>query len=89
MKKGMMHTMEKRTKELAEDVRHSADELAEKTRAAGRAALETARAAYEVAETRASAGAKATDHALHEYPYRFVGVAFSVGLIIGFLLKRR
>jgi len=62
----------------------------------GRAAREKLAAALEVAkETRrklqmqATAGAKATDRIIREYPYQSIGIAFGLGLLIGILVNRR
>jgi ElaB/YqjD/DUF883 family membrane-anchored ribosome-binding protein len=42
---------------------------------------------------RASAGARTTDQAVREHPYRTMGIVFGVGLVIGILasgsLRRR
>jgi ElaB/YqjD/DUF883 family membrane-anchored ribosome-binding protein len=85
--------MEKRTRELAteatEKLKDAFNDIAERTRAAGESALDAARDACEVAGKKASAGARYTDKAVHDHPYGFVGAAFSIGLLIGFLLKRR
>ena len=33
--------------------------------------------------------AKATDEAVHEHPYKAIGIAFGVGALLGFLVLRR
>ncbi|MEI9866578.1 MAG: hypothetical protein WDN00_18895 [Limisphaerales bacterium] len=35
------------------------------------------------------AGAKATDQVIRENPYKSLGVAVGIGVIIGYLLRRR
>ena len=62
----------------------------------GRAAREKLAAALEIAkETRrklqlqATAGAKATDQLIREYPYQSIGIAFGLGMLIGILANRK
>jgi ElaB/YqjD/DUF883 family membrane-anchored ribosome-binding protein len=33
--------------------------------------------------------AKATDHVIREHPYETVGLAFGLGVLIGFLVRRK
>ena len=33
--------------------------------------------------------AKATDHVIREHPYQTVGIAFGLGVLIGFLVRRK
>lgn len=40
-------------------------------------------------EEKVKAGAKATDQVIREHPYPSLGVAFGVGIVIGFLLQRK
>ena len=47
-------------------------------KAAGTAAYQKAQAAYEYAQEKAVAGAKATDEAIRENPYKALGIAFGV-----------
>ena len=88
--------MEKRTKDIAkmgrdaeDTIRETAAEWADQTKAMGTAALEKAQEAYEYAQNKAVAGAKATDRAIRDNPYRALGIAFGVGLLIGFLTRRK
>jgi ElaB/YqjD/DUF883 family membrane-anchored ribosome-binding protein len=53
------------------------------------AALEIAKETRRKLETRAVAGAKATDRLVREHPYESVGIALGLGLFIGVLLNRR
>jgi ElaB/YqjD/DUF883 family membrane-anchored ribosome-binding protein len=53
------------------------------------AALEMAKETRRRIEERAVEGARATDRFVHENPYRSVGLAFGVGLLIGVILKRK
>ena len=43
----------------------------------------------EAAVDRAKEAARATDQAVHEYPYAAMGVAAAVGVLIGMLISRR
>lgn len=54
-----------------------------------RAALESARIYCKSLEGKAVAGAKATDQMVRTHPYQAVGLALSVGVLVGYLLKRR
>lgn len=88
--------MEKRTKDIAkmgrdaeDTIRETAAEWADQTKAMGTAALEKAQEAYEYAQNKAVAGAKATDRVIRDNPYRALGIAFGVGLLIGFLTRRK
>jgi ElaB/YqjD/DUF883 family membrane-anchored ribosome-binding protein len=53
------------------------------------AALETARETQRRLKERAISGARATDRWIREYPYQSIGIAFSIGLLIGVLATRR
>ena len=41
------------------------------------------------ARQKAREGAKAADRVVHEYPYRTMGIALGMGLLIGLLARRR
>lgn len=41
------------------------------------------------AEEKAVEGAKAADKAIRTHPYQTVGIAFGLGLLIGFLARRK
>jgi ElaB/YqjD/DUF883 family membrane-anchored ribosome-binding protein len=43
----------------------------------------------ETAKAKTKEGAKATDELIHEYPYRAMGVALGVGVLIGWLVRRK
>jgi ElaB/YqjD/DUF883 family membrane-anchored ribosome-binding protein len=53
------------------------------------AALESAKEIAGNLRDKAVAGAKATDEAVHEHPYKAIGIALGVGALIGFLISRR
>ena len=52
-------------------------------------AIESAKATYRRLEEKAVAGAKATDKAIRAHPYESLGVAFGMGLLVGFLVGRK
>jgi ElaB/YqjD/DUF883 family membrane-anchored ribosome-binding protein len=82
--------MEARTRDInVGDVRETAENIAGRAREMGNAAVEKAQALYETASNKAIAGAKATDRAIRENPYQALGIAFGVGLLIGFLTRRK
>ncbi len=92
--------MESRTKDLANEAKNlgreakqmateTAEDWTNRTRAAGAAAMDSARAAYETAQSKAIAGAKATDEAIRTNPYASLGIAFGAGILLGFLMKRK
>lgn len=45
--------------------------------------------AQEEVVDRAKAAARATDHYVHDHPWKAVGVAAGVGLLLGMLISRR
>ncbi len=53
------------------------------------AALERVKEIAGTVRTKAVAGAKATDAAVHEHPYQAIGIGVVVGVILGFLVARR
>jgi len=92
--------MESTTKDLTNEAkdlgRHvkevaaeTAEDWAERTKAAGVAAMNSAKAAYHAAQVRTAAGAKATDKAIRANPYAALGIAFGAGVLIGLLIKRK
>ena len=95
--------MNKHTKEpdndletLAEDARAlmaaTVDVAGEKVGEARKrlaAALERVREIAANVRDKAVAGAKATDEAVHEHPYKAIAIGVGVGAILGYLLARR
>ena len=82
--------------QLAEDARAlmsaTADVAGEKVGEARKrlaAALERAKQIAANVRDKAVAGAKATDEAVHEHPYKAIAIGVGVGAILGFLLARR
>jgi ElaB/YqjD/DUF883 family membrane-anchored ribosome-binding protein len=81
---------------LAEDARAlmtaTADVAGEKVAEARKrlhSALESAKEIAGNLRDKAVAGAKATDEAVHEHPYKAIGIALGAGVILGYLLTRR
>ena len=92
--------MEQRTNNLTEDMKSAgmeakemaserAKDLTARARHAKDAAVDGAKAAYQAAQVKARAGAKATDQAIHDYPYASLGISFAAGMLLGVILKRR
>ena len=52
-------------------------------------ALDTSRKTCLRLEDKAMASAKATDKAVREHPYQFIGGALALGLLIGVLVNRK
>ena len=82
--------------QLAEDARAlmsaTADVAGEKVGAARKrlaVALESAKHIAANVRDKAVAGAKATDEAVHEHPYKAIAIGVGVGAILGYLLARR
>ena len=81
---------------LAEDacalMAATADEAGEKVGEARKrlaAALESGKEIYGRVRAKAVEGARAADQTVHDHPYQTIGIAFSVGALIGFLVTRR
>ena len=53
------------------------------------AALESGKEIYGRVRAKAVEGARAADQTVHDHPYQTIGIAFSVGALIGFLVTRR
>jgi len=73
-------------------LRAGVDQLGEKGQAAKEklaTALEMAKETRRKLEERAIEGAKATDRLVREYPYRSLGIAFGIGMIIGIFANRK
>jgi ElaB/YqjD/DUF883 family membrane-anchored ribosome-binding protein len=81
---------------LADDARAlmaaTADVTGEKVNDARKrlaAALERTKKIYGRVREKAVEGAKAADVAVHEHPYQVIGIAFGVGMLLGYLVSRR
>lgn len=53
------------------------------------AAMNAAKSTCHRLEEKTVQAAKATDHCIREHPYESLGVAFGVGMLIGFLVARK
>lgn len=78
----------KQAQDLVEKTRESAQEVGSRAKAAGTAAWQRAKNGYSQVQDKTVAGAKATDEAIRKYPYQTLGIAFGVGLLLGFLFRR-
>ena len=74
---------------LLQDSTAAASEKARHLRERLASTMEAAKANYARLQAKAKDGAKATDKLIHEYPYRAMGVALGVGVLIGWLVRRR
>jgi ElaB/YqjD/DUF883 family membrane-anchored ribosome-binding protein len=77
------------TNELIEEGVEELARTAEQLNTAFRAAGDFAKVAYEAASEQVVAGAKATDRFVRRRPYESIGIALGVGLLVGFLIKRK
>lgn len=93
MKGKIMHA---KTREAGDAVKEGLDEQASDgageivghVKAAGTAVWDKVNGAYGAARDKAVRGAKVADKTIRDKPYHAIGVAFGVGLLLGFLLKR-
>ena len=75
-----------------EVLRAGAGEISEKSAAARAklaAALASAKETARKVQEKAIEGAKATDKIIREHPYQAIGIAFGVGVLLGFLIKKK
>jgi len=76
------------TTELAEQAQNAADSMAGVARAARDIAVDRCRDLYETAQEKAVTGAKAADRVVRANPYKAIGIAFGVGLLLGYLRRK-
>ena len=79
-------------REAEELLEATATQATEQTRAIRdrlASALEAAKATSQEIQAQARRGVKATDEFVRENPYQSMGIAFGVGILLGFLLKRK
>lgn len=74
---------------LLEATAHVAEEKVMQARNRLSAAIERGKETWDAVQEKAVAGAKATDLVIRENPYKALGVALGVGLVVGYLLGRR
>jgi ElaB/YqjD/DUF883 family membrane-anchored ribosome-binding protein len=68
---------------------HVAEEKVVEARKRLTAAIEKGKETWNTVQEKAVAGAKATDQVIRENPYKSLAVALGVGVLIGYLLRRR
>ncbi len=94
------HTTHHKTKDsdesLLEDAQallsataHVAEEKVMEARERLTAAIEKGKEAWQNVQDKTVAGAKATDQAIRENPYKALAIALGVGAIVGYVLGRR
>jgi ElaB/YqjD/DUF883 family membrane-anchored ribosome-binding protein len=91
-KEGTLNEFENVAQDAEELLQATADNVGEKATAIRErlaAALEAAKSTAQNIQQQAVRGAKATDEFVHEKPYYAMGIAFGVGLALGFLIKRK
>lgn len=88
-----MKTLVKDAQELFREASAASGEKAEELRAKGLTLLDTAlEKAHEVqiaALEKGKAAAHTTDEFVHEHPWKSIGIAAGVGLVVGMLISRR
>jgi ElaB/YqjD/DUF883 family membrane-anchored ribosome-binding protein len=88
-----MKTLVKDAQDLFREAGHASGEKAEELRARGLALLDTAMEKAQelqtVAVEKGKAAAHTTDEFVHEHPWKSVGIAAGIGLVIGMLISRR
>ena len=75
--------------DLATQAQNAAESMAGVAKAARDLAVDRARDLYETAQEKAVSGAKATDRVIRANPYKAIGIAFGLGLLVGFLRNRQ
>jgi ElaB/YqjD/DUF883 family membrane-anchored ribosome-binding protein len=68
---------------------HVAEEKVVEARRRLSSAIEKGKQAWNAIQEKTVAGAKATDEAIRHNPYKSIGVAIGVGVLVGYLLQRR
>lgn len=68
---------------------HVAEEKVIEARKRLAAAIDKGKEAWNTVQEKAVAGAKVTDQAIRENPYKSIFIALGVGAAIGYLLRRR
>ena len=84
-----LRTVTRDAEELLKTVSGERGNGSNEMRARLSSAIESAKATYHRLEDKAVAGAKATDKAIRAHPYESLGVAFGMGLLVGFLVGRK
>lgn len=88
-----MNTLVKDAQELFREAGLATGQRAEELRAKGLVllenAMEKAQELQAIAVEKGKAAAQTTDEFVHEHPWKSVGIAAGVGLVIGMLIARR
>ena len=74
---------------ILQDTAHDASDKAKAARERLLSAIDSAKAACRNIEQKAIEGAKATDKVIRDHPYQSIGIAFGVGLLVGYLVTRK
>lgn len=74
--------------EAGDIVQDHPEDSAQEWKTRARAAWDATRATYQQLQDKTVEYSKATDQAIREKPYVAIGVAFGVGMLIGFLATR-
>lgn len=74
---------------ILRDTAHDASDKAKAARERLMAAIESAKESCKNLEGKAIDGAKAADKVIRENPYQSIGIAFGVGLLVGYLATRK
>ncbi len=86
--KAVLSDAEELLRQSAASTGEQAVQLREKAMALLRQAREKAHVMQETAIARSKQAARVTDDYVHENPWRSIGVAFSVGVVLGLLVNR-
>ena len=91
-KQKLIHDLKVVAQDAEELMKATAGDLGEKAREARAklaATVEAAKANYQRLEQKTIAGAKAADRVIRDNPYRSIGLAFGIGLLVGVLVNRK
>jgi ElaB/YqjD/DUF883 family membrane-anchored ribosome-binding protein len=75
--------------ELLAATAHVAEEKVIEARKRLAAAIGKGRDAWRAVQDKAVSSAKATDRVIRDHPYHSIGIALGVGIVVGFLARRR
>jgi len=81
--------MQAKHRHPASEISEHAENAAHEIQSAGAAALDSVKGVYAAAQNGVVTGARSADRVIRSNPYQAIGVAFGVGLLLGFLVKRK
>ncbi|NJM31818.1 MAG: DUF883 domain-containing protein [Limnobacter sp.] len=87
--KSVLHEAEEMLRAAASASGERAVELREKALVTLKTAREAMQDAQSAALAKGKVAARATDEYVHEHPWKAVGIAGAIGLVLGLLLNRR